>query len=372
MTILPSFPKVHFDFGAVEAIAGELAALGIARPLLITDEGLVEHGVIDKVRAGLPGSAEIAVFDAIPANPTIAGVEAALEVFRAGGHDGIVAVGGGSVLDSGKALRVVATHPGRLIDYLEDPDLITADVAPYITVPTTAGTGAEITFGGGIHPAPNEHALPIRSLNVRPDVAICDPELTLTLPPMLTAATGMDAFGHCFEGYLATTVNPPVDAIALDGMARVAAFIERAVADPGDREARWHMLMAALQGGMAIYKRLGPVHTLAHVFGDSPLHHGALVAVAMPAVMRFYEGHVDDKLAGVAGAMRLEPGVDAATGVAALNARIGLPEGVRELGYPRNDVDAIADTAALGFFDATAPRRPSRADYQGIVEEVLG
>ncbi len=375
ITVLPSFPKVHLDFGAIQALGGELAARNIARPLIITDEGLVEHGILDRVRAVMPGGAgggEHAVFDAIPPNPTIAGVEGALARYREEGCDGIVGLGGGSVLDSGKALRVVATHGEPVIEYLKDPDKITADVAPYITIPTTAGTGAEITFGGGIHPQPNAHALSIRSMNVRPDVAICDPELTETLPPLLTAATGMDAFSHCFEGFVATTVNPPVDAIALDGIHRVVSYIERAVKDGRDREARWHMLMAALEGGMAIYKRLGPVHTLGHVFGDSSLHHGALVALCMPAVLRYYQGHVDDKLDRMAHAMGISFGDEVAAAVADLNARVGLPAGVRELGYPKNDLDALAETAAEGAFDATAPRKPTKEDYQQIIAEVLG
>ncbi len=372
MTILPAFPKIHFDFGAVAAIGPELAAWGIKRPLIITDAGLVEHGIIAKVKAVMPSGMGYGVFADIPPNPTIAGVEAALDHYRADGHDAIIGVGGGSVLDSGKALRTVATHSGPLIDYLKDPTKITAKVAPYITVPTTAGTGAEITFGGGIHVETNAHALPIRSPHVRPDVAICDPELTMTLPPLLTAATGMDAYSHCFEGYMATTVNPPIDAIALDGIARVIAYIERAVADGTDREARWHMMMAAVQGGMAIYKRLGPVHTLSHVFGDSPLHHGALVALCMPPVMRFYQDRGETRLGAIAQASGVADQRDLAGAVTALNGKIGLPSGVRELGYPGTDLDALAVDAAKGAFDADAPHKPDQSAYRAIIEAALG
>ena len=198
----------------------ELAARGVRRPLIITDTGLVEHGVVEKLLAALPGNPDVAVYDGIPPNPTVAGIEGALAIYREQDCDGVVALGGGSVLDSGKALRVAVTHAEPIIEYLKDPSKITADVAPYITLPTTAGTGAEITFGGGIHPAPGEHQLGIRSPHVRPDLAICDPDLTLTLPPTLTAATGMDALAHCVEGYLSRNVNPPVEAIALDGRPR--------------------------------------------------------------------------------------------------------------------------------------------------------
>ena len=372
MTVLPSFPKVHFEFGAVAALGDELAARGVGRPLIITDKGLVEHGVLQRVTDALPSDVAASVFDGIPPNPTIAGVEGALEAYRKNDCDGVVALGGGSVLDSGKALRVVATHPDPIIEYLKDPSKITAAVAPYITIPTTSGTGAEITFGGGIHPEPNKHAFGIRSPHVKPDVAICDPDLTVTLPPGLTAATGMDALGHCVEGFLSVNVNPPAEAIALDGIRRVTGFIERAHRDGNDREARWQMQMAALEGGMSIYMGLGPIHALAHTFGDSPLHHGALVTVSAPPVMRFFDGKVGDRLDRVAEAMGLGAGSDVAAGIADLNARLGIPATVRELGYENTDLDGLAATAEEAHFNATSPIRPNREEYRDIVAQVLG
>jgi alcohol dehydrogenase class IV len=376
MTILPGYPTVHFDFGALGALSGELAARGVNRPLIITDTGLVEHGVVDMVRAALPGNPDIAVYDGIPPNPTVAGIEGAQELYRDQDCDGIIALGGGSVLDSGKALRVAVTHPKRIIEYLKDPSKITAKVAPYITIPTTAGTGAEITVGGGIHPEPGKHQLGIRSPHVKPDVVICDPELTLTLPPILTAGTGMDALGHCVEGFLSSNVNPPAEAIALDGITRVVTHIESAVADGDDREARWHMLMAALQGGMSIYMGLGPVHVLGHIFADSPLHHGALITASAPPVLRFYRAHgdaaLDDRLEVLARAMKLAPGTDVATGIADLNARIGLSNSVREMGYPNDDPEMLAGLAMKVHFNATAPIKPTEEQYRTIIAEALG
>ena len=219
--------------------------------------------MVRTVLSAFPDGAAPAVFDGIPPNPTIAGIETALAVYRERNCDGIVGLGGGSVLDSGKALRVAATHAMPVIDFRKDPSKITADVAPYVTIPTTAGTGAEITFGGGIHIEPGSHQLGIRSIHVKPDLAICDPELTLTLPPRLTAATGMDAFGHCIEGFLSSNVNPPTEAIALDGISRVVKYVERGTADGSDREARWHLLMAAVEGvwrfiwGSVLFTRSG-------------------------------------------------------------------------------------------------------------------
>jgi alcohol dehydrogenase class IV len=375
MSVLPGFPTVIFDYGAVGQLAGELKTRGIKRPLIITDKGLTKHGLVDTLRDAL-SEFPIAIFDGIPPNPTVGGIEGALTVYKEQDCDGIIALGGGSVLDSGKALRVAATHPEPVIEYLKDPSKITANVVPYITIPTTAGTGAEITIGGGIHPAPGEHQLGIRSPFVQPDLAICDPDLTLTLPPVLTAGTGMDALGHCVEGFLSNSVNPPTEAIALDGITRVVDYIERAVADGSDREARWHLLMAALQGGMSIYMGLGPVHVLGHVFADSPLHHGALITASAPAVIRFYmskgDAALDGKLDQLCKAIRLPAGTDLATGITELNTRIGLPSSVRALGYPNDDLDKLAGHAENIHFNFTAPIRPTRDEYRDIFADALG
>lgn len=376
MPALPSFPPVTFDFGAVSTLPGELAARGIDRPLMITDAGLTQHGVVDTVLSAFPDSATVTVFDGIPPNPTIAGIEAALAVYREQDCDGIVGLGGGSVLDSGKALRVAATHAMPVIDFLKDPAKITSDVAPYITIPTTAGTGAEITFGGGIHIEPGSHQLGIRSIHVKPDLAICDPDLTASLPPRLTAATGMDAFGHCIEGFVSSNLNPPAEAIALDGIARVVKHVERGTTDGGDRDARWNLLMAAVEGGMSIYMGLGPIHTLGHIFADSDLHHGALITASAPAVMRFYAANADDalndRLAHIRTAMDIAPNADIADAIADLNARLGLTASVREMGYHNTDVDDLSEKALNVHFNATAPRQPTQDEFRRIISETLG
>ena len=376
MPALPSFPPVTFDFGAVSTLPDEIAARGIARPLIITDAGLTEHGIVDTVLSAFPDGASVTVFDGIPPNPTIAGIEAALAVYNERDCDGIVGLGGGSVLDSGKALRVAATHDMPVIEFLKDPSRITADVAAYITIPTTAGTGAEITFGGGIHIEPGSHQLGIRSIHVKPDLAICDPDLTLTLPPRLTAATGMDAFGHCIEGFVSSNLNPPAEAIALDGIARVVNYVERGTADGSDRHARWHLLMAAVEGGMSIYMGLGPIHTLGHIFADSDLHHGALITASAPAVMRFYAENaheaLNDRLTRIRSAMGIAPDADIADAIADLNARLGLTASVGEMGYHNTDVDDLSEKAMGVHFNATAPRRPTQDDFKRIISETLG
>ena len=372
MPELLAYPRVLFDFGAVRSIGGELSGLGVRRPLLLSDAGLVECGVVKRVFDALPADIEATAFDGIPPNPTVAGVEAAAEAYREQGCDGVLAVGGGSVMDSGKAVRVAVTHDGSILDYLRDPGRITADVAPLVTVPTTAGTGAEITMGGGIHPDATTRALGLRSVHIKPDLAICDPELALTLPPSLTAATGMDAFGHCLEAYLAKKDDPPGAAIALDGIRRVAGHVERAYADGSDREARWHMQMAALQGGMAIYRGLGPAHALANTFGDADLHHGMLVTVSAPAVVRFYKGRLDSELADIAAAMGQRGKPDVARGIEELNARLGLPASLGEMGYDKSDLDDMSADAAASHFNLAARAVPTREEYRQIIVDVLG
>lgn len=372
MPELLTYPRVLFDFGAVRSIGGELAGLGVRRPLLLSDAGLVECGAVKRVLDALPADIEATAFDGIPPNPTVAGVEAAAEAYREHGCDGVLALGGGSVMDSGKAVRVAVTHEGPVLEYLRDPGRVTADVAPLVTVPTTAGTGAELTMGGGIHPDATARALGLRSAHIKPDLAICDPELALTLPPALTAATGMDAFGHCLEAYLAKKDDPPGAAIALDGIRRVVRHVERAYADGTDREARWHMQMAALQGGMAIYRGLGPVHALANTFGDADLHHGMLVTVSAPAVVRFYEGRLDSELADIAAAMGQRGEPDVARGIEELNARLGLPGSLREMGYDKSDLDNMSADAAASHFNLAARAVPTRDEYRQIIVDVLG
>ncbi len=371
MPVYQSIPKVHFDFGAIAALPGELARLGVARPLIVSDRGLVACGAIDRVAATLPAGLDHALCPDIPENPTVAGVERAIEVWRSEECDGVVAIGGGSVLDSGKAVRVLARHGGDLAEIAAAPARIAPDLPPLVTIPTTAGTGAEITAGGGIHVRPEEIAFGLRSPHIKANVAICDPELTLTLPPPLTAATGMDALGHCIEGYLAPTINPPLRAVALDGIRRVAANIEAAVADGADRAARWEMQMAALQGGMAIYLGLGSVHALAAVFGIGRFHHGTLVALAIPAVLRYLEDVVPAKIADIHEAMGLAPGTGTAEAVAELNRRIGLPASLAEMGWTDDDTDRLAGAAAASHFNATAPRKPSREEYRRIIAGLL-
>ena len=367
--VIPGFGRVRLGYGALTSLGAELTALGVARPILATERRLAELGILDRVQAQAPRGAIL--FDALPAEPTVAGAEALAAAYAAQGCDGIVAVGGGVVIDMCKAAAVLTGNPAPLQRYSGHPERITGPVAPIVAIPTTAGTGSEVSRGAGIHPRPGEREFGVRGDQLLPRVAICDPELTLSLPPRMTAGTGLDALGHCIEGFLSPAVNPVVDAIALDGIRRATRYIERAVADGQDREARWQMMLAAVEGGMAISKGLGCAHALSMTFSDSDLHHGALVTVSLPVVMRFIEPAASDKLAQVAEAMGAAPGESAADTIAALNARVGLPPTIRALGYRGNDHEALAAFAAENYFNRGSPRMPTLDDYRRIIAELL-
>ncbi len=369
MALTLVYPRVQFDFGAIKLLPQELASLGIKRPLFITDKGLVQAGVFAAVRRAM-GADDLAVFDETPENPTIAGVERATAAYRAQKCDGIVAVGGGSVIDTGKAVAVLATHEGRISDYFGRPEKIRPDTAPLVAVPTTAGTGSEASRGAGIHRDAQSRGHGINSPYIVPRVAICDPELTFSLPARLTAGTGMDALGHAVENFFAKSGNPVGDAIALDACTRVFAYVERATVNGQDREARWHMMMAALQA-MMCGKGLGPVHALANTFGDQGLHHGAMVTIAMPAVLRSYEARYPEKTKKLADAIGLASG-NPSEAVAEMNRRLAIPPTLRKLGYRGGDPDELAADSHQSWFNMTAPHHPSVAEYRALIEDVLG
>ena len=365
------YPRVQFDFGAIATLPAELAVLGVTRPLFVTDQGLVACGVFDTVRAAMPAGSDLAVFDRIPENPTVEGVEQALEVYRERRCDAVVAVGGGSVIDSCKAIAVMATHPGRLGEYLGRAEKITPNVAPLIAVPTTSGTGSEVSRGAGIHPTSSSRGRSLGSPFIVPKTAICDPELTLTLPPFLTAATGMDALSHAVEGLLARTVNPVGDAIAIDSIRRVCDWLPKAVRNGADREARWHMMMASMEA-MLVSKGLGAAHALANTFGDQGLHHGTLVTLALPPVLHGLDAHAGERIRILAEAMRLGAGRHPGTAIAEMNQALGLPLNLRTYGYKLADLDEVAADAHASWFNRSAPYHPTKEEFKAMITEIIG
>jgi alcohol dehydrogenase class IV len=376
MGLISYLTTVRFDLGALADIAGDLSGLKIARPLIVTDAGVIAAGLVERVCGAAPQLRAAPVFDAVPTNPTEEAVEAALASYRSEGCDGLIAIGGGSPIDLAKAVALLATHEAPLEGYaaiLGGIPKITARVAPVIAIPTTSGTGSEVGRAALIT-LKDGRKLGFISPHLIPKLAICDPELTLGLPPDLTAATGMDALTHCIETFLSPRDNPPAEAIALDGLSRAVRHIERAVKNGADVEARREMMMAALEGGLTFQKGLGAVHSLSHALGglkELKLHHGTLNAVLLPAVLRYNEEAAGAKYDALRRAAGLGAKSDLARFVEDLNGRLGLPKTLREMGVPSRVFGATAAAGVADHSTATNPRAVTEAEFKQILEDAF-
>jgi alcohol dehydrogenase class IV len=374
MTTITYLTTIQFDFGALGLLPSEAQRLGIKRPLIVTDSGVRAAGLLERLIDVLGSSSEPPVFDRTPPNPTEDAVIAAARVYNDNACDGIFAIGGGSSMDLGKATALLVTHPEPLQQYAAvegGASRITDRIAPLVAIPTTAGTGSEVGRGSLII-MKSGRKLGLLSPHLLPKVAICDPELTLGLPPALTAATGLDAIAHCIETFLSAAVNPPADAIALDGLNRGMRHIERATFQGHDREARWNMMMAATEGAMAFQKGLGAVHALSHPLGaiaDLQLHHGTLNAVLLPTVLRFNSPAVGEKLSALSDAMGCAAGAHPADAINRLNKRLGIPTGLKAMGVRREMLEPIARLATGDHCHATNPREATAENYLSMLEE---
>ena len=374
MATINYLTTVQLDHGAIKLLGAELHRLSIRRPLIVTDKGIRAAGILDKVLESLGDTVAFSIYEDTPPNPTEAAVVAATKMFVGSECDGIIAIGGGSSIDLGKATALLATHPDPLQTYAAvegGASRISESVAPLVAIPTTAGTGSEVGRGSVIV-MNSGRKLGLLSPFLLPKVAICDPDLTLGLPPMLTAATGMDAIAHCIETFLAPAINPPAEAIALDGLRRGMGNIEKATRDGSDRDARWNMMVAAMEGALAFQKGLGAVHALSHPLGAVPgvsLHHGTLNAVLLPAVLRFNKSSTESKQAALVQSMGLAVGADPAEHIELLNARIGMPRGLGAMGVPRSVLADIATAAMKDHCHATNPRAATVDDYRQMLEE---
>ncbi|WP_158741896.1 iron-containing alcohol dehydrogenase [Acidisphaera sp. L21] len=371
VTTLQFNTTVRFGRGARSLLPGELRALGIGRPLVVTDRGVIAAGVLALALGDLRGD----VFNATPANPTEDSTALALAQYREADADGIIGIGGGAALDLAKAVAVMAGsppgHEGTLWEYCNRhaaPRPIQSP-PPLILLPTTAGSGSEvgrsavIIFRNGIKAGIGCPRIV--------SLAICDPDLTLTLPPGMTAATGMDALSHCVETFCSPTINPPVDAIVLDGLARLSAAITLATANGSDHAARWDMMMGALEGAIGFQKGMGAVHSLSHALGPLGFHHGTLNAVLLPPVMAANQDVLGDKLGRLRTAMRLPIDADIPEAFAALNASLGLPSGLGAMGFDRSMIPAIALAAMDDNAHRTNPQPLGPLDYEAILNHAL-
>ena len=367
-----------FDHGATAQLGQVLMQHGIRRPLLCTDKGLVNLGMVTDLAAYLGNDAALTIYDGTPENPTQNSVEEATAKYLEAGCDGVVAFGGGSSMDLAKAVALAVTHQGDLLDYtvgLGGAAKIN-DIAPLIAIPTTSGTGSEVSSGAVII-MNNGEKLILASKKLIPLTAICDPTLTIGLPAHLTAATGMDAITHCIEALLSPQINPPAEAVGCDGIERGIreGHLLRAVKDGGDVDARWHMMMAATEGAMAFSKGLGAVHSMSHACGADQtlrLHHGTLNAVILPTILDFNRGHVGDKYARLSIAMGLDSDDDPATFIRDLNVQLGLPANLSEMGVAIDMVGHLASHAAKDVCTFTNPRPCSAEEYEVLFETALG
>ena len=377
MALINYITQIQMDFGALRSLLAECQRVGISRPLIVTDAGVRAAGLVDRALAALPGW-PVSVFDQTPSNPTEAAVRAAVQAFRAGTCDGLIALGGGSAIDCAKGVAIAATHEGPLKTYATiegGSPKITERAVPLIAVPTTAGTGSEVARGA-ILIIDDGRKLGFHSWHIVPKSAICDPELTLGLPAGLTAATGMDAIAHCMETFMAAPFNPPADGIALDGLQRAWAHIERATRDGTDREARLNMMSASMQGAMAFQKGLGCVHSLSHSLGgvNPRLHHGTLNAMFLPAVIRFNAEaenvQKENRLSRMAQAMGLKGGSagDVAEAVRDMNARLGLPTGLGAMGVGSGEFGRVIEGALADHCHKMNPRLASSDDYHAMLD----
>ena len=375
MPVLSFLTTTHFDHGAICQLQKSLGRNNIKRPLITTDKGIVAAGILDRVQDAMLDGKSAPVFDETPGNPTERAVMAAFAVYEAEGCDGVIALGGGSAMDLGKTVALLAGSGGPLgqFDPLKGGNKLVKGMAPVIAIPTTSGTGSEVSLGMVII-MEDGRKLTFGNPKFIPAVAICDPELTFGLPPLLTAATGMDAITHCIEAFLTPTVNPPADGIGLDGLWRGWRNVTTAVKDGSDKNARWEMMMASTEGAHAFTMGLGAVHAMSHAIGrreDLRLHHGTLNAVILPAVLRFNERGCEEKYDRLRATMGLPPDADLAVAIENLNAEIGLPSGLGAMGVSEDMIEDFVPHALADLAHRTNPRETSADDYGMLFKEAM-
>ena len=370
-----SFPtRILYGASAAGKIGHEAKRLGAKRALIVTDKGVVKVGLVAPIEAALHAAGiATAVFDDVLGNPVEKNVHDGVAAFRAHQADLVIAVGGGSPLDVGKLIRLGVNHTRPLVDYDDATGgdaFITADVPPMIAVPTTAGTGSEVGRSGVVTLDVNHRKTVIFSPHLMASSAILDPEMTRTMPPHITAATGYDALTHCLEAFVSQGDHPMADGIAQEGLRLVAMHLERAVSHGDDLVARGGMLQAAMMGAVAFQKGLGACHSLAHpLSSECGLHHGLANALSLPAVVEFNGEIAGERLARASTLLGGAPSVKGlADALRGLRARIGLPNGLGAAGVPREKLDTLADLAFQDACHTLNPRACTRDDLKRLYE----
>ncbi len=356
-----AFPTtVRFGPGAVNELPAELERRGIQHPLLVSDAGLARTPVFARVSGMLPRAV---VFTGVAPNPTEQNVLDGVEAYRQGTCDGIVGLGGGSPLDAAKAIRLKVTHSEPLASYddlLDGGSRITPNLPPYIAIATTSGTGSEVSRSAVITITKTNRKTVIFCPYLIPSLAIGDPELTVALPPHVTAGTGMDAFTHNVEAYISLGYHPICDAVALGGARLAWDNLPLVMHDPADIEGRSNMMVASMMGAIAFQKGLGATHSLAHpLSSDFAMHHGTANAVMLPWVLEFNRDAAGERLKTLAAEFGYD---DVAEAVRELNRRIGIPARLREFGVAESSLEALADKAIQDGCHQLNPRPCTRQD----------
>ena len=374
-----SYPTaIRFGAGRISEIADACVAAGITKPLLVTDRGLAEMDIttrtLDLLEAAGLGRA---MFSDVDPNPNEKNAAAGIAAFKDGGHDGVVAFGGGSGLDLGKLVAFLAGQTRPLWDFEDIGDWWTradADaIAPIVAVPTTAGTGSEVGRASVITNSETEEKKIIFHPKFLPSVVICDPELTVGMPRVITAGTGLDAFAHCVEAYSSPHYHPMSQGMALEGMRLVKDYLPRAYAEGTDLEARAHMMSAAAMGATAFQKGLGAIHALSHPIGAIyHTHHGTTNAVCMPAVLQFNKDVIAPRFDTVAAYLGIEGGFDGFCAfVDELNDSLGIPRTLAGLGIPDPDIVRIVEGALKDPSTGGNPVEMTAKNTRALVQALL-
>jgi len=375
-----NFPTaMHFGIGRISELSAVCRSLGMKRPLLVTDPGLAVLPMVkDAISANDADGMPTGLFSDIKPNPIGANVIAGVEAYKAGGHDGVIAFGGGSGLDAGKAIALMAGQNLPIWDFEDVGDnwtRVNADaVPPIVAVPTTSGTGSEVGRASVITNEETHRKLIIFHPTMMPSAVICDPALVAGLPPHITAATGMDALAHCLEAYSAPSYHPMAEGIAVEGMRLIREWLPIAVADGSNLEARSQMMCAAAMGATAFQKGLGAIHSLSHPVGAIyDAHHGLTNAVFMPYVMVFNRPAIDSKMGRLAHFIGLEKanfdGV--MEWVMELREEFDIPHTAAELGVEESRMDEIAVMAEQDPSTGGNPIKAGVAEMRQMLEAAM-
>jgi 4-hydroxybutyrate dehydrogenase len=380
-----SFPNtIYFGAGAIDNLPEYIQNLGVKTPLVVTDPGMVNTDVLPRVESILKAAGiKYAIFSEVNPNPLDSDISKAVAVFKQENCDSVIGLGGGSALDAAKVVQVIAAHGGRVNDYDNSTggnQNIKGPLPPMIAIPTTAGTGSEVGSCSVITSVEKGRKFMVCSPFLRPAIALLDPELTTSLPASLTAGTGMDALTHCVEALVVKDFHPMCDAIALKGIEYVAQYLEMAVKEPNNIEARGYMMLAAMMGAVAFQKDLGAAHSLSHSLSAvCHVPHGLANAICILPVMKFNKELCLKEYARVAASFGIntfgmsdgQAADKAIEAVADLNKKIGIPEKLSQVGVTPEHLEELTEKAFLDGCHGTNPRKCTRQDLMNLYKQVL-